>query len=162
MILDILTEPNPVLRQKSRSVTPADFNDPKFKSLIGNLIETMRARDGVGMAAPQVGAPLRLCVIIKEYTDDKSKDLVLINPVWTKKSILRSSDEEGCLSVPEVFGKVMRYRKIRVKASDENGKEISFEAKDFFARIIQHEVDHLDGILFIDKAKNLYRVDRKL
>ena len=162
MILDILIEPNPVLRQKSRAVAPADFDDPKFKTLISGLIETMRARDGVGMAAPQVGAPLRLCVIIKEYTDDKSKDMVLINPVWTKKTLLRASDEEGCLSVPEVFGKVTRYKKIRVKATDENGKDVNFEAKDFLARIIQHEVDHLDGILFIDKAKNLYRVDKKL
>jgi peptide deformylase len=162
MILEILTEPNPVLRQKSRPVEPADFKDPKFEQSILNLIETMKSRDGVGMAAPQAGMPLRFCVITKEYSEDKIKDIVLINPVWTKKSILRSSDEEGCLSVPNVFGRVLRYKKIRVKAVDENGKSVNFEAKNFLARIIQHEVDHLDGILFIDKAKNLYRVDKKL
>ena len=162
MILEILTEPNPVLRQKNRPVEPADFSDPKFKQSILNLIETMKSRDGVGMAAPQAGMALRFCVIAKEYTEDKIKDVVLINPVWTKKSILRASDEEGCLSVPNVFGRVLRYKKIRVKAVDENGKSVNFEAKNFLARIIQHEVDHLDGILFIDKAKNLYRVDKKL
>ena len=82
-----------------------------------------------------------------------------MNPVWTKTSIRKDWDTEGCLSVPKTYGKVKRYKHIMVKALDKDGNELNFEAHNFFARVIQHEVDHLDGILFIDKAKDIYEID---
>jgi len=162
MILDIFTEPNPILRQIGRDLTPAEVHDPKFSQLITDLTETMYDKDGVGIAAPQVGQSVKICVIAKDFTPEKTSDLILINPVWEKRTKARVSGEEGCLSVPHTYGKVRRYKKISVKALSENGTPIIFDANDFFARIIQHEVDHLNGILFIDKAKGLYQVDKKL
>jgi peptide deformylase len=125
------------------------------------MVETMYAKDGVGLASVQVGESKQLCVIAKNYnTLNKKQDLCLINPSWTKLSVFKAWDEEGCLSVPGVYGKVKRYTKIKVQALDSNGKLLEFVAEDFFARIIQHEVDHLNGILFIEKAKNLHQIDK--
>lgn len=162
MILKILTDPNPILRTPGREIVPADFSDNKFLTFVDNLKETMHSKDGVGIAAPQVGESLKVCVIAKDYTADKKDDLILINPVWQKKTIKCAWGEEGCLSVPDVFGKVKRYKKITITAFNLSGKQVILEAEDFFARIVQHEIDHLNGILFIDKAKNLYQVDKKL
>ena len=163
MVVKIITEPNPILRQKAELIALADLNTASLQNLIKNLVETMYQKDGVGMAAPQIGESIRLCVITKKYNPlDKKKDLILINPCWEKISIFKSWDEEGCLSVPLTYGKVRRYRKIKVKAWDEEGKVLNFTADDFFARIIQHEIDHLEGILFIDKAKNLHEVQPEL
>lgn len=163
MIKNIITEPEPILRKKGREITPADFNDSELKLLISDLIETLYATsNGVGIAAPQIGQSVQVCVIAKDYTEKKDKDLVLINPVWHKLGLTKVWGEEGCFSVPNTFGKVKRYKKIKINALDENGKQIQFEASGFFARIIQHEVDHLNGILFIDKAKNIYRTDNLL
>jgi len=163
MLLNILIEPNPELHKLAADVNPADIGSPKIRKLIANMTETMYGRDGVGLAATQVGQPIQLCIIAKQFNlvNDK-KDLVLINPKWEKSSIFKVWDEEGCLSVPELYGKVRRYRKIKVRALDENGKSISFTASDFFARVIQHEVDHLQGILFIEKAKELHEVEKEL
>jgi len=122
----------------------------------------MYAKDGVGIAAPQVGESIQVCAIAKDFTADKKSDLILINPIWEKKSIKRAWGEEGCLSVPNIFGKVKRCKKILITALDTAGKPIKIEAEDFFARIVQHEIDHLNGILFVDKAKDLYEVDKKL
>lgn len=162
MILDILTEPNPILRQAGRKLSAADISDPKFRRFIDDLTETMYEKDGVGIASPQTGESIMMCVIAKNFTPDKTKDLVLINPVWEKRSVTRVSGEEGCLSVPLIYGKVKRYKKIKVNALDENGSPVEFDANDFFARIIQHEIDHLNGILFIDKAKGLYKIEKKI
>ncbi|MCX6782190.1 MAG: peptide deformylase [Candidatus Magasanikbacteria bacterium] len=162
MVLNILTDPNPILRTPGREVTAADLSDKNFKIFVNDLKETMRGRDGVGIAAPQVGQSIKVCIIAKEYAGDNMDDLILVNPVWEKKSIKRFWGEEGCLSVPEIFGKVKRYKKISISAMNLSGKPIKIEAEDFFARIVQHEIDHLNGILFIDKAKDLYREDKKL
>jgi len=160
MILDIITDPNPILRQANRNLALPELTSSDTKGFIASLTETMYARDGVGISAPQVGKSLMICVIAKNFCDSKDKDLVLINPGWEKRSVTKIWGEEGCLSVPDVFGKVKRYKKIKVKALDENGEPLEFDANDFFARIIQHEVDHLNGVLFIDKAKDLYRADK--
>ncbi len=158
-MLQIVTEPNQILRKKGRLVKSSDFANAKFNQFINALIDTMYACDAVGIAAPQVGQSIQICVIAKKFTKDKKMDLVLINPVWRKKATKRTWGEEGCLSVPNTIGKIQRYDKIMVEALDTRGNKTQFEADDFFARAIQHEVDHLNGILFIDKAKDIIRAD---
>lgn len=147
-ILSILTIPESSLRQKSVAVKPTEIL--KLKPLFLDMIETMYCADGVGLAAPQIGQNIRLAIIGKEGTTDK-KDWILINPKIVKHSWKRVKDEEGCLSVPGVRKEVARFAKITIKALDVKGKPINFQAEDLFARVIQHEIDHLDGILIIDK-----------
>ena len=125
------------------------------------MIETMYIKDGVGLAAPQVGRSIQLCTIIKQYNEfTPGEDLCLINPTWEKLNRKQEWDEEGCLSVPGKFGKIKRYTDIKVSAFDKKGKPITFEAHNFFARIIQHELDHLNGHLYIDRAKDVHEVTR--
>ncbi|MBU0546020.1 peptide deformylase [Patescibacteria group bacterium] len=163
MLLNILQEPNPALHKQAEEIPPVDVENPKTQKLVADMIETMYERDGVGLAATQAGKPLQLCIIAKQYNIlDENKDLVLVNPKWEKSSILKVWDEEGCLSVADIYGKVRRYRKIKVSALDEKGRKLNFSATDFFARVIQHEVDHLQGILFIEKAKDLHEVEKEL
>ena len=123
------------------------------------MIPTMYGDDGIGLAAPQVANNIRICIIGKQADKSLGSDLVLVNPVWTKNNKKTNIDDEGCLSVPGKFGKVKRYTDIHVDAWDRHGNPLSFDAKQFFARVVQHEVDHLDGILFIDKATDIYEVD---
>jgi len=161
MILKIITDPNPILHKVGAQIAPADLKSEKIKELIADMAETMYSSDGVGIAAPQVNESIQLCVIAKQYNPlNANEDLVLVNPVWVKQSILKKTDEEGCLSVPNIYGQVKRYTKIKVKALDQSGRPIEFIAKDFSARVIQHEVDHLNGILFVEKAKNLHKIER--
>jgi peptide deformylase len=155
MILPIIKYPNDILTTRSKEVDQDFILDRQTQDLVQNMIETMYSADGVGLAAPQIGKNLRLCVISKNYTPDK-KDLVLFNPTWEKTSRKKVADIEGCLSIPNTFGKVKRLKNIKVKYLNEKGKEISFEASGFFARIVQHEVDHLNGELFIFKAKDIH------
>ena len=154
-------EPNPLLHKVSKNLTAEEINSPKMREFIVDLTETMYVKDGVGIASVQVGNPIQLCVIAKNFTPKKSEDLILINPSFKKASVLRSWDEEGCLSVPNIYGSVRRYNKIKVSALNEKGEKIEFMATDFFARIIQHEIDHLNGILFIEKAKKLHTFDKE-
>ncbi|MFA7314515.1 MAG: peptide deformylase [Candidatus Magasanikbacteria bacterium] len=166
MSLDILTIPNENLRKKSIE-TDLDFvHSNEAQKFFDDLVSTMYTDDGVGLAAPQVGKNIRVCVIGKEAlrqdkynTLDNKKDLILINPTWQKMNKKTHIDLEGCLSVPKTYGKVKRYKNIFVEAIDRSGERIEFEANNFFARVIQHEVDHLDGILFIDKATGIYQVE---
>lgn len=160
MILPIVTEPNEILHKVGENVDHKEINTPDFGELIDKMIDTMYEKDGVGLAAPQVGKSLQLCVISKQYSPT-GKELILINPVWEKTSIRKIWDMEGCLSVPEIYGEVKRYKEIKVKALDRKGRSIEFTAKDFLARIVQHEVDHINGHLFIEKAKNLKRYEEK-
>jgi len=163
MLLPITIEPNEVLHKKGDLVDIEKINIPGFQKFIDDMIETMYKKDGVGLASPQIGESLQICVITKEYsTFQNEEDMVLINPVWKKLSRWQSWDEEGCLSVPETYGKVKRYKKIRVKALNRHGEDIEFETEGFFARIIQHEVDHLNGILFIEKAKNIRKIEKEI
>lgn len=150
----------PAIHKPSAEVILDEIKSAKMKKFIADLIETMYQKNGVGIASIQVANPIRLCVIAKDFTPDKKEDLVLINPKFATVGILRQWDEEGCLSVPLVYGKVRRYKKIKVTALGVNGEKLEFIAKDFFARIIQHEIDHLNGILFIDKAKNLRSIEK--
>lgn len=151
-MLNIVINPNPTLRKKSKPVS--DILAAEIQKLIPQMVETMLKKDGVGLAAPQVGQNIRLITV--RYMDD---NLVMINPQIIKKSWLKEWDEEGCLSVPGKTGEVKRCKKITVKFLDQSGKMHQLTGQGLLARVIQHEVDHLDGILFIDKAKNIRDID---
>lgn len=160
MIYDIVFEPATMLHKRSADVDPDTITSREMQKFIKDMVETMYVKDGVGLAAVQIGKPIQLCVIVKQFNTYNHEDLCLINPTWEKVSRHTNVDEEGCLSVPAIYGKTKRYSNILVKALDKNGKKIEFQAKDFFARIIQHEYDHLDGHLYIEKAKDLHRIEK--
>lgn len=151
--LEIITHPNPILRKKSAEISKEQLLDKKMRSLLADMEVTMKKRDGAGLAAPQVGLNIRLVVIHHD-----KKTLFLINPKITKKSWAREIEEEGCLSVVNekgeiIYAPVSRHKKINCLYVDEKGKQKSLAAEKLLARVIQHEVDHLDGILFIDRLK---------
>lgn len=169
MSLPIVTLPTSTLRDRSRELTKEEILSSDIQQFITDMIPAMYDNDGIGLAAPQVGRNIRVCIIgkeaihsnerpdkLKKKTNEK-KDLVLINPVFQKLSKkLNEDDSEGCLSVPGFYGEVKRYDEIYVTALNEKAEPIEFAAKKFFARVVQHEVDHLNGILFIDRARDLY------
>ena len=152
-IKKILTYPNPVLRQKVETVT--SFDD-SLKQLASDLAETMYDAPGAGLAANQIGVCLRVAVINVSESEEEKSYLVLVNPEIIEKEGCQV-DEEGCLSVIDLTANVERYRKLLIRAQDLNGKILEFPAEDFFARVIQHELDHLKGILFIDHLSSLKR-----
>ncbi|NQS70683.1 MAG: peptide deformylase [Desulfobulbaceae bacterium] len=151
-IRPILTYPHPVLRQKAALVT--NF-DEALKALVADMGETMFAAPGVGLAANQIGVPLQV-IVVDSSTPGHRDFMALINPVISngQGSVF---DEEGCLSVKECLAKVKRFQKIHVTAQDVDGNPFAFDAENRFARIIQHEVDHLLGKLFIDHISPLKR-----
>ena len=161
MVYDIVTDPNSILHRPSASVTLAEIKSREMQKFVRDMVETMYVKNGVGLAAVQIGRPIQLFTLIKSFNDlNQHEDLALFNPTWKKLSIVRKSDEEGCLSVPGLYGQIKRYARIKVNALDKNGDPVEFIAKDFFARIIQHEVDHLNGHLYIEKAIGLHRPER--
>ncbi len=155
-LLDIVTLPDKILRQKARPVT--QFDD-ELQRLIDDMIETMREAPGVGLAAPQVGKSLRLTVIetLAELDEEgneieDSRELyVIANPeiAWTSRQMVDGI--EGCLSIPGYVGEVERHEEIRVRAQDRHGKPTRLKVNGWTARIFQHEIDHLNGVLFIDR-----------
>jgi len=147
MILNIRKIGDPVLRTKSRELTQVT---DQTREILDNMAETMYAAPGVGLAAPQVGILQRLVVI------DVGEDyglVQLINPVITEYSEEKEIIEEGCLSIPGREGEVIRSKSVTVKALNRDGKKIEIKAEGYLARAIQHEVDHLNGILFVDKVR---------
>ena len=153
MIRPIVVVGHPVLRQKAKRVSQVD---KPIQRLIEDMIETMRAAPGVGLAAPQIGVPLRLAVIEVE-----EKVTVIINPEITKSSEDTELLDEGCLSVPGFWGQVVRAQRVSVKALDRNGKEQRIrDADGLFAQALQHEIDHLDGKLYIDRMDSAERLQR--
>ena len=153
-ILTILTIPNPILRKKSEDISLKKLAEKKLQVLALNMAKTMKEKDGIGLAAPQVGDNIRLITV-----NTKEGVLILINPKITKKSFAKEWAEEGCLSVPGVYGKVKRSKKINCIYLDTSGEKKKISAEGLLARVIQHEIDHLDGILFIDKAKEINKVN---
>lgn len=151
--LTILTEPNPLLRREGRDLSFRELNSSSIQILIKDMVKTMYEADGVGLAAPQIGENINLTVIAV-----KDGELVLVNPKILKYGLLKEKGEEGCLSVPGVWGMVKRSKHIKVNALGLDGEQYSFKANGFFSRVIQHEVDHLNGILFIDKAEEIKNV----
>jgi peptide deformylase len=150
-LLQILEFPDPRLRTRAQSVTHVDA---ALRTLIDDMFETMYAAPGIGLAATQVNVAKRLLVI--DLSEKRDQPLALINPEVLERSGVEET-EEGCLSVPGYFDKVTRAEKIRVRALDRNGKKIEFEAEGLLAVCIQHEIDHLDGKLFVDYLSELKR-----
>jgi peptide deformylase len=145
-ILNILTYPNPVLRKKSKAV---DKVDAKIRKLIKDMIETMLAAPGVGLAAPQVGQNIRVIVV-----NVGEGAFAVVNPKIKKKNKTFQTFEEGCLCLPGIVGPVERPSKVTVEGLDKNGEKIVIEAEGFLATVLQHEIDHLEGIIFIDKVSD--------
>ena len=158
---EVVKVPAPVLRRKSQKVT--EFG-PELQKLVDDMIETMRDEPGVGLAAPQVGVPLR--VIVVEYGEDEDENIppklyTVINPEFTRVSRELVSGTEGCLSIPGVVGDVDRYETLTVKGLNRRGQAVNIKANGWLARIFQHEVDHLDGVLFIDRAEKVWKVEEE-
>ncbi|MCI5145902.1 MAG: peptide deformylase [Candidatus Electrothrix sp. AR3] len=152
-IRKILTYPNPVLREKATEIT--EFDDG-LRQLASDMIETMYDAQGVGLAGNQIGVARQIVVVDTAEEEGERKHVILINPVISDGEGCVSG-EEGCLSVLEYGAKVERFKKINIMALDLEGNELNFMAQDRFARIIQHEVDHLHGTLFIDRISRLKR-----
>lgn len=143
MELEIKKYPNPVLRKRAEEVKEIT---PEIKKLIDDMKETMTKGDGAGLAAPQIGELKRIIVV-----DSEKGPLALINPEIIRKTEETEIAEEGCLSFPKLFLKIRRAKGVEVKAENEKGEEFQLKASSIFAWIFQHEIDHLDGVLFIDK-----------
>ncbi len=150
-ILKIITNPNKQLRKKSKKIDLTNLKNKSFQNLLDNMAETMLKKDGIGLAAPQIGENIRLFVI-----NTKNGPEFFINPLIIQKSWTKEIAEEGCLSVPNFFGKVKRHRQINIKYTNRTGETQELTANGLMARVIQHENDHLDGILFIDKATHIH------
>ena len=158
-IREIVTTPNPVLRKKAHKVT--DFG-PEIQKLIDDMVETMRVAPGVGLAAPQVDVSQR--VVVVEYGDDEDEDVpkklfTLVNPEIIRYSPETMLGNEGCLSVLGFQGEVERSLEVTVKALNRHGKPVRIKAKGWMARIFQHEIDHLDGVLFVDRATKVWTAE---
>lgn len=151
-ILTVLSFPNDRLRTKATNVT--EVTD-EIRTIVDNMFETMYEESGVGLAATQVDIHQRIVVI--DVSEDKKNPLVLINPEITVKSEETLINEEGCLSVPGCYAKVDRHAQVTVKALDRNGQEFTLDADELLSICIQHELDHLQGILFVDYLSPLKR-----
>jgi peptide deformylase len=146
VILKIVQIPDPILNKKT---LPLKQITPEIIKLAQNMIETCKKANGIGLAAPQIGQSIRLCII--DLSHMGLEPFVLVNPKIIKKSWRKVELEEGCLSIPGIFGIVKRPQKITVEAQNLQGEKNQLEADGMLARVIQHEIDHLDGILFTSK-----------
>lgn len=147
-VIPIRTLPDPVLRQKAKRVSGAD---PSIHKLISNMLETMHEAKGVGLAAPQVGVSLRVIVVC--LPEENSEEIVLINPEIVKKSGEREI-EERCLSVPGYAGQVKRAVSVTIKGRNKAWKEIRIKADELLAQALEHEIDHLNGVLYVDRVES--------
>lgn len=171
MPLPITIIPTPSLRSVSAKISASELKTDTVQNFLQDMIPTMYFEEGIGLAAPQVAHNIRACIIGKKAIPPKAKipgrthpnraDLILINPSYQVIGRKQQTETEGCLSVPGFYGKVARSRDLLVTAQIETGETIEFEAHGFFARVIQHEIDHLNGILFIDRAKDLFQTEHR-
>ncbi len=156
-ILEIKKFNEPVLREKCKRVKKVD---KKIKKLVVDMAQTMKKNRGIGLAAPQVGVLKRAITV---QTDLKGQRiLVLVNPKILKKSRETETNEEGCLSFPDIFLKIKRAKEIEIEGLDINGEKIEIKAQGLLARVFQHEVDHLDGILFFNRLSFIKKIGFKL
>jgi peptide deformylase len=160
-ILKVARMGHPVLRARARPIEPSQIGSPRIQQLIDDMFETMQEYQGVGLAAPQVHESLR--VFVAGFASDDDDDdgpargiplMAIINPEITPIGDEVVEDWEGCLSIPDIRGRVPRSRQITVRAYDRRGKRIEVKAGGFTARVIQHETDHLDGVLFFDRMRS--------
>src|SRR5688572_14814381 len=159
-ILKVARMGHPVLRARARAIDPAEIGSPRIQQLIDDMFDTMHEYQGVGLAAPQVHESLRIFVagFAPNHDEDEDDDdeqekrdmpqMALINPEIMPVGREQVEDWEGCLSIPDIRGRVPRHRQISVKAYDRQGKRVEMKVSGFTARVIQHETDHLDGVLF--------------
>lgn len=153
MILEIKKYPDPVLKKRTEKVKEIT---PEIRELIFNMKETLEPKKGVGLAAPQVGISKKVIVVRA-----KKKLLAFINPEIIKRSFKKTSDTEGCFSFPGLWLEIKRTETIKVKALDENGKEVFIDAQGFLSMVFQHEIDHLNGILFFERLGFLQKLKIK-
>ena len=163
---NIVQRDAPILREKAKTVKPEEIGTARLKKIITDMKTAVRSqKDGIAIAAPQIGEPLRIFVVNgallkqadKTYKGDAS-DLVFINPEIVKRSREKKEVEEGCLSVRWLYGKVARSTRVTLKALDENGEKIERGASGLVAQIFQHETDHLSGVLFTDRAREIWEM----
>jgi len=155
IILQIVTYPHPTLRHKSQLIKRVD---DALRELVGNMFTLMYEARGVGLAANQVDLPIRLFIVNLEAKPGAGEEFVFINPVVSRPKGL-AEKEEGCLSLPELYGPVKRPKQIRVNAYGLDGQEIQADLDGLFARVVQHELDHLDGVLFVDRMSETSRLE---
>jgi peptide deformylase len=162
-ILKVARMGHPVLRARARAVEPSEIRSTRLQQLIDDMFETMHEYQGVGLAAPQVHESLRLFVAgfppsrdrkADEDEDERFPEIVLINPEVRPEGTESVEDWEGCLSIPDIRGRVPRARRVIVHAYDRRGRAVEMRVSGFSARVIQHETDHLDGILFFDRMRS--------
>lgn len=158
-VRDIVTIPDPILYRKARKVT--DFGK-ELQTLVDDMVETMRVAPGVGLAAPQVDVPLR--VIVVEFGDEEDESVPLklfpvVNPEITRFSKEQVTGTEGCLSIPDFVGDVDRSVSVVVKGMNRRGQPMRIKSSGWLARIFQHEVDHLNGVLFIDRTERVWKLE---
>ncbi len=151
----ILTVPHPVLKEVSKPVEGGVTDE--HRALMDDMLETMYEAPGVGLAAVQIGVPLRIIVMDISPKEDVREPRYFVNPEITWKSEELKSWEEGCLSVPEIYDEVERPDRVKIRYLDYNGKEVEEEADGLFAVCIQHEMDHLEGVVFLDHLSRLKR-----
>ncbi len=156
---EIITLPKSILRGKARKVN--SFGS-ELEVLIDDMVETMRAAPGVGLAAPQVNVPLRVIVVEYNESEDEEKPpklYTVVNPKITRFSSEQDVGTEGCLSIPGIVGDVERPTAITIKGFNRRGQPLKIKAEGWLARIFQHEVDHLDGVLFVDRADKIWQIE---
>ena len=147
---------HPVLRERAQPLDKSDIKSASFQKLVDDMIDTMHEYHGVGLAAPQVHEDIRIFVaLLEEEPGPKSEAVAVINPQIVPVSEDQTEGWEGCLSIPDIRGLVSRYTDITVRALDRKGKLVEIPLKQFAARVAQHETDHLDGILFLDRMTSM-------
>lgn len=166
MVKEIVTDGDPVLRKKADEVQEGEFDTDELKALVRDMSDTLRTTEyGVAIAAPQIGVSKRIFVVRgfivahklrKEEGADSIPDAAFINPTITRASRKKERFEEGCLSVPKKFGTIVRSEKVEVSARTPDGTAFEVKAEGLLAEIFQHEIDHLNGVLFIDEAEDVY------
>jgi peptide deformylase len=160
MILKVARLGHPVIRTAAHAVDPAAITKPEFQRLLEDMVETMREYSGVGLAAPQVHLPLQVAVLEVEnhprYPEMPKVPLsFLINPVVTVTDATKVDEWEGCLSIPDMRGRVPRFKQLKVTGLGRHGEPLDFVANDFHARVIQHETDHLKGEVYLDRMPDM-------
>ena len=154
-LLSLVKLPATALQKKAREVDLSEVHTPAFQKLIDDMIQTMHASNGIGIAAVQVGDPRNAAIV-----DTKDGELVLINPKIIRYGLYTEQGEEGCLSVPRSWALIKRSKYVRCRALDRHGNIQDIKASGLFARVIQHECDHLQGVLIVDRAIRIMKIDK--